>query len=181
MTSAIDEAAVRRWLVDYLVNNNGCSPEHIDRGASMHDLGVGSRDAVVLTGVLSEFLGRPVSPVDFWQYPTVDALAKFLTGGEVEPLAEAVVSREYGSADEPIAVIGLGCRFPGGPGEGNIQGTDAFWEFLSEGRSSVGEVPEQRWAWADDGTPEGGAALAGITRWGSFLRDIDAFDAEFFE
>jgi len=181
MTSAIDEPAVRRWLVDYLVENNGCSPEHIDRGASMHDLGVGSRDAVVLTGVLSEFLGRPVSPVDFWQYPTVDALAKFLTGGEVEPLAEAVVRREYGSDDEPIAVIGLGCRFPGGPGEGNIEGTDAFWEFLTEGRSSVGEVPEQRWTWADDGTPEGGAALAGVTRWGSFLRDIDAFDAEFFE
>ena len=87
MTSAFDEAAVRRWLVDYLVTNNGCSPEHIDRGASMHDLGVGSRDAVVLTGVLSEFLGRTVSPVDFWQYPTVDALAKFLTGGEVEPVA----------------------------------------------------------------------------------------------
>ncbi|MGB0437860.1 MAG: phosphopantetheine-binding protein, partial [Mycobacterium sp.] len=132
MTSAIDEAAVRRWLVDYLVNNNGCSPEHIDRGASMHDLGVGSRDAVVLTGVLSEFLGRPVSPVDFWQYPTVDALAKFLTGGEVEPLAEAVVRREYGSDDEPIAVIGLGCRFPGD--DGNIEGPEAYWEFLSEGR-----------------------------------------------
>nr|MCH9643089.1 type I polyketide synthase [Actinomycetes bacterium] len=181
MTSAIDEAAVRRWLVDYLVNNNGCSPEHIDRGASMHDLGVGSRDAVVLTGVLSEFLGRPVSPVDFWQYPTVDALAKFLTGGEVEPLAEAVVRREYGSDDEPIAVIGLGCRFPGGPGEGNIEGPEAFWDFLTEGRSSVGEVPAERWAWCEDGTPEGGAALAGITRWGSFLRDIDAFDAEFFE
>ena len=87
MTSAVDEAAVRRWLVDYLVTNNGCSPEQIDAGASMHDLGVGSRDAVVLTGVLSEFVGRTVSPVDFWQYPTVDALAKFLTGGEGEPAA----------------------------------------------------------------------------------------------
>ncbi len=42
----------------------------------MHDLGVGSRDAVVLTGELSELLGRTVSPVDFWQYPTVNALAR---------------------------------------------------------------------------------------------------------
>ena len=40
MTSAFDEAAVRRWLTDYLVANNGCSPEQIARGASMHDLGV---------------------------------------------------------------------------------------------------------------------------------------------
>jgi len=79
-------------------------------------------------------------------------------------------------------VIGLGCRFPGGPDvSGNIEGPQAYWEFLTEGGSSVGEVPAERWAWSDDGTPEGVAALAGITRWGSFLRDIDAFDAEFFE
>ncbi|BBY77120.1 phthiocerol/phenolphthiocerol synthesis polyketide synthase type I PpsB [Mycolicibacterium parafortuitum] len=185
MTSALDEAAVRRWLVDYLVTNNGCSPADIERGASMHDLGVGSRDAVVLTGVLSEFLGRPVSPVDFWQYPTVDSLAKFLTGGEVEPVdvggAAGELARPAGM-DEPIAVIGLGCRFPGGPDlDGNIEGPDAYWDFLTEGRSSVREVPEDRWTWLDDGTPEGSAALAATTKWGSYLRDLDAFDAEFFE
>ena len=112
MTSAVDEAAVRRWLVDYLVTNNGCSPEQIDAGASMHDLGVGSRDAVVLTGVLSEFVGRTVSPVDFWQYPTVDALAKFLTGGEVEPATPDAGGERPAALDEPVAVIGLGIRFP---------------------------------------------------------------------
>ncbi|MBB2992923.1 phthiocerol/phenolphthiocerol synthesis type-I polyketide synthase B [Mycolicibacterium iranicum] len=182
MTSAFDEAAVRRWLVDYLVANNGCSPEHIERGASMHDLGVGSRDAVVLTGVLSEFLGRTVSPVDFWQYPTVDSLAKFLTGGDVEPVDPGPDQDRLPTLDEPIAVIGLGCRFPGGPDlDGNIEGPDAYWQFLTEGRSSVREVPGDRWSWFDDGTPEGAAALANTTKWGSFLRDLDAFDAEFFE
>ena len=78
--------------------------------------------------------------------------------------------------DEPIAVIGLGCRFPG-----DIHGPEALWEFLSEGRSAVGEVPPDRWASFDDGSPEGAAALAGTTRWGSFLSEVDAFDAEFFE
>ncbi|MFA7514145.1 MAG: beta-ketoacyl synthase N-terminal-like domain-containing protein, partial [Mycolicibacterium vanbaalenii] len=181
MTSAFDEAAVRRWLVDYLVTNNGCSPEHIERGASMHDLGVGSRDAVVLTGVLSEYLGRAVSPVDFWQYPTVDALAKFLTGGEVEPVDPGPGVRPA-ATNEPIAVIGLGLRLPGGADlDSNIDGPEAFWEFLTEGRSSVREVPEDRWEWCEDGTPEGAAALADTTRWGSFLRDLDAFDAEYFE
>ena len=175
MTSDLDEAALRRWLVDYLVANLGCNPEQIDLGASMHDLGVGSRDAVVLTGELSELLGRTVSPVDFWQYPTIDALAKFLTGGEVEPVAE-VPTGGGGSANEPIAVIGMGCRFPG-----DIHGPDEFWDFLVEGRSAVGEVPPDRWAWSDDGSPEGAAALAGTTRWGSFLSDVDAFDAEYFE
>ncbi|PQP41730.1 type I polyketide synthase [Mycolicibacterium austroafricanum] len=181
MTSAFDEAAVRRWLVDYLITNNGCSPEHIERGASMHDLGVGSRDAVVLTGVLSEYLGRAVSPVDFWQYPTVDALAKFLTGGEVEPVDPGPGVRPA-ATNEPIAVIGLGLRLPGGADlDSNIEGPEAFWEFLTEGRSSVREVPEDRWEWCEDGTPEGAAALADTTRWGSFLRDLDAFDAEYFE
>lgn len=182
MTSAIDEASVRRWLVDYLVTNNGCSPEAIDRGASMHDLGVGSRDAVVLTGVLSEYLGRVVSPVDFWQYPTVDALARFLSGGEVEPVTATSDRERAESLDEPVAVVGLGIKFPGGTDrDGNIEGPDAYWEFLSENRSAVGEVPADRWAHFDDGTPAGAAALAGTTRWGSFLRDVDAFDAEYFE
>ena len=150
MTSAFDEAAVRHWLVDYLVTNIGCNPDQIEVGASMHDLGVGSRDAVVLTGELSELLGRTVSPVEFWQYPTVNALARFLTGGEVEPVADATAGSRGGSMDEPIAVIGLGCRFPG-----DIHGPEALWEFLLEGRSAVGEVPPDRWAWFDDGSPGG--------------------------
>ena len=84
MTAAFDEAALRHWLVDYLVTNIGCSPDEIDFDAPLNDLAVGSSDAVVLSGELSELLGRPVSPVEFWQYPTINALARFLTGSEPE-------------------------------------------------------------------------------------------------
>ncbi|WNG90182.1 type I polyketide synthase [Mycobacterium sp. ITM-2016-00317] len=182
MTSAFDEDAIRNWLVDYLVTNIGCSPDEIDFDAPLNDLAVGSSDAVVLTGELSELLGRAVSPVEFWQYPTINALAKFLTGGEVEAATEAPVVREYSADDEPIAVIGLGCRFPGGADlEGNIAGPDAYWQFLMEGRSAVREVPADRWESFQVNTPEAAAALAGTTRWGAFLRDLDAFDAEYFE
>ncbi|MFW0151011.1 beta-ketoacyl synthase N-terminal-like domain-containing protein [Mycobacterium sp. smrl_JER01] len=182
MTFAFDEDAIRNWLVDYLVTNIGCSPDEIDFDAPLSDLAVGSSDAVVLTGELSELLGRTVSPVEFWQYPTINALAKFLTGGEVDPVAEAVPSRDHGTDDEPIAVIGLGCRFPGGDEvDGNITGPDAYWRFLMEGRSAVRQVPEDRWDSFQINSPEAAAALAGTTRWGSFLRDLDAFDAEFFE
>src|SRR4029077_6168545 len=73
------EAELRHWLVDYLVTTIGCSPETVDPDLSLHELGVGSRDAVVLSGELSELLGRSVSPVEFWQHPTVNALAAFLT------------------------------------------------------------------------------------------------------
>ena len=74
-------------------------------------------------------------------------------------------------------MIGLGCRFPAR----HIEGPDAYWQFLCRGPFSGREVPADRWESFDDGSPEAAAALAGTTRWGSFLRDIDAFDAEFFE
>src|SRR5215208_5120782 len=125
MTSALDEAELRHWLVDYLVTNIGCSPEEIDLDASFNDLGIGSRDSVVLSGELSELLGRPVSPVEFWQQPTINGLARFLTGSDPEPDAGAVVSVDRAAMDEPIAVIGVGCRFPG-----DINGPESLWQFL---------------------------------------------------
>ena len=176
MTSPLDEAALRRWLVDYLITNIGCSPDDIDVRASLKDLGVASRESVVLSGELSELVGRPVSPVEFWQHPTIDDLTRFLTGSELDSNTETVSSQDQHLRDEPVAVIGLGCRFPGG-----IVGPEAFWRFLCDGRSAVGEVPPDRWAGFGDGSAEATAALSGTTRWGSFLADVDAFDAEFFE
>ena len=78
------QAELRHWLVDYLVTNLACSPEEIDLDAPFNELGVGSRDAVVLSGELSEYLGQPVSPVDFWQNPTINALATALLTGDAE-------------------------------------------------------------------------------------------------
>jgi phthiocerol/phenolphthiocerol synthesis type-I polyketide synthase A len=177
----LDEDAVRQWLVDYLVDTIGIAPEDIDCDAPLSDLAVGSADAVVLAGELSELVGRMVSPLEFWQYPTVNLMARFVTGGEVEPVfdASAVAAPAGGAApveNDPIAVIGLGCRLPGG-----VHGPDEFWDFLAEGRSGVREVPAERWEWCEGGSPESAAALAATTRWGGFLDDLAEFDAEFFE
>jgi phthiocerol/phenolphthiocerol synthesis type-I polyketide synthase B len=176
VTAAFDEAELRHWLVDYLVTNIGCSPEEIDFDASLNDLGVGSRDSVVLSGELSELLGRPVSPIEFWQHPTINDLARFLTGAEPDSADEAMVGLDRISMDEPIAVVGVGCRFPG-----EINGADSLWQFLSDGRSSVTEVPPDRWAPFYDASPEAAAALSRTARFGSFLSNIDGFDADFFE
>ena len=176
MTSFGDqEAELRNWLVDYLVTNIGCSPDQIDLNAPLNELGVGSRDAVVLSGELSELLRRPVSPVDFWQNPTVNALAHALVNPDAEPSGGVPGTTACTSLNEPIAVIGLGCRLPG-----DIHGPDALWDFLAAGRSAVGTVPDDRWQAFDDGSPEASAALANTTGWGSFLSDIAGFDAEFF-
>ncbi len=169
------EDSLRRWLVDYLVETLECNREQIDLGASMHDLGVGSRDAVVLTGRLSELLNRPVSPVEFWQYPTVTALARFLTGGDVAPVVPKHVS-SVPTTREPIALIGMGCRFPGG-----VSSLDGLAEFLAAGESGIGQVPPGRWASFEHGAPQDSAVVAATTRWGGYLEDVAAFDAEFFD
>ena len=169
------EDSLRQWLVDYLVGTLECSREQIDVGASMHDLGVGSRDAVVLTGQLSDLLGRPVSPVEFWQYPTVTMLSRFLTGGDVEPVVPEQLSA-MPTTREPIAVIGLGCRFPGG-----VSSLDDLAEFLAAGESGIGEVPAGRWARFEHGSVQDSAVVAATTRWGGYLGDVAAFDAEYFD
>ncbi|GAA1661409.1 hypothetical protein GCM10009733_068920 [Nonomuraea maheshkhaliensis] len=78
------------------------------------------------------------------------------------------------TSTEPVAVIGVGCRFPG------AHGPAAYWELLIGGRDAVGEVPEGRWEAFDDGTARTEAVLGGVTRHGGFLDDVAGFDAEFF-
>ena len=75
---------------------------------------------------------------------------------------------------EPIAIIGIGCRFPG------AQNPQAFWSMMRDGVDGVSEVPESRWNvndYYDSDTTKPGKAN---TRWGGFLTDIDQFDAQFF-
>ena len=173
ISSGDEEPGLRRWLVDHLVTNIGCSSDQIDVDTPFNELGVGSRDGVVLAGELCELLRRPVSPVDIWANPTINTLARALT----HPDMEAARTAEGPSATlaDPIAVIGLGCRLPG-----DVNGPDALWDFLAAGRSAVTTVPDDRWQAFDDGSRQTAEALAATTRWGSFLGDIAGFDADFF-
>ncbi|WP_440099114.1 type I polyketide synthase [Streptosporangium sp. H16] len=79
------------------------------------------------------------------------------------------------TAHEPIAVIGLGCRFAAG-----IDSPAAFWRFLLDEGDAVGEVPAGRWARYADRGPEDAAVLRRTTARGCFLSDISGFDSEFF-
>lgn len=76
---------------------------------------------------------------------------------------------------EPIAIVGMGMRFPGG-----AVGARSFWQLLSDGTDAIREVPADRWPAADlyDDDPDTPGRMN--TRWGGFLDDIDAFDAQFF-
>src|ERR1700731_3614741 len=77
---------------------------------------------------------------------------------------------------EPIAVIGLGCRFPGGVTDG-----ESFWRLLRDGVDAVGEVPAERWRVDDYYSPDVQAPGKIYTRCGAFLTGVDQFDAAFFE
>src|SRR5262245_46031699 len=130
MTTNLGAAELRHWLVDYLITNVGLDADDIDVDLPLNELGMRSRDAVVLSGELSELLDRPVSPIEFWQHPTINALTRFLTTFEPDLVADAAAtSSERPSLDASIAVIGLGCRFPGG-----INSPDQLWDFISDCR-----------------------------------------------
>ncbi|MEU3168900.1 acyltransferase domain-containing protein [Streptosporangium sp. NPDC006930] len=79
------------------------------------------------------------------------------------------------AAHQPLAVIGIGCRFPG-----DVNSPDAFWDLLTRGETTVGEVPEGRWDAYGDLGPEFETMLRRVIRAGNFLSGIDGFDAEFF-
>ncbi|MDF0529305.1 beta-ketoacyl synthase N-terminal-like domain-containing protein, partial [Tsukamurella sp. 8J] len=176
MTAVAGEDALRRWLTDYLVDVVGADPEDLDLDAPVRDLGLGSTDAVVLSGELSELLGRTVSPAELFENPTVNGLASALSSPPAPDGVGHVRLAQHASADEAVAIVGLGCRFPGG-----ADGPDAYWDLLTSGRVAVGEVPDGRWEPFVADTPESAGALAATTRHGAFLDDIAGFDAEHFD
>ncbi|WP_283133039.1 type I polyketide synthase [Rhizohabitans arisaemae] len=77
---------------------------------------------------------------------------------------------------EPIAIIGMACRFAGG-----IDSPEKFWTLLREGADTIGELPEGRWDWYAMQSRENAAALRDVTKRGAFLDDIKGFDAAFFD
>lgn len=76
---------------------------------------------------------------------------------------------------EPIAIIGIGCRLPGG-----ANSAQAFWQLLREGRSAISEVPAERWDLTTHFDPDPQTPLHQHVRHGGFVDGIDQFDPAFF-
>ena len=75
---------------------------------------------------------------------------------------------------EPIAIIGIGCRFPG------ANNPESFWQVLSDGVDTITEVPSERWDIDAFYDPKPDTPGKMITRWGGFITQIDQFDSSFF-
>lgn len=87
---------------------------------------------------------------------------------------EAKLRSMEGAGREPIAVVGLACRFPGAPD------AEAYWRLLVLGTDAIVDVPADRWDADALYDPDPDAAGKVATRWGGFLPEIDRFDAAFF-
>jgi acyl transferase domain-containing protein/acyl-CoA synthetase (AMP-forming)/AMP-acid ligase II/acyl carrier protein len=149
---------IRKWLVTRLAARRGCAPSAIDPRASMAQFGLDSITAVELSDELERALGRPVPATAFYDFPTIDALADHLAGAALD--SDAANNNER-SAARAIAVIGIGCRFPG------ADSPEQFWRLLERGVDAVGPLTI-------------GRAGKGANAPGGYLDQVDRFDAEFF-
>lgn len=91
--------------------------------------------------------------------------------GQVEGEQERARAR-----NEPIAIVGMSCRFPGGSSD-----PESYWRLLCDGVDAVSEVPPGRWNTDAVYDPDPEALGKTYTRFGAFLRDIDLFDPVFFD
>ncbi len=151
-------------------------PRAIDPRERFHRYGLDSLGAMRLIADLSQHLGRTLPPMLVWEFPTPRALAKHLTEdtASASPRSSIPPPPNVTDASEPVAIVGLACRFPKAPNP------DAFWQLLRDGVDAITEVPRDRWDAATLYDPDGTSAGKINTRWGGFLDRVDQFDPQFF-
>jgi acyl transferase domain-containing protein/acyl-CoA synthetase (AMP-forming)/AMP-acid ligase II/acyl carrier protein len=162
---------IQRWLIARVSQSLQVLPEAIDIQHPLAEYGLSSMVAIRLAGEAQEWLGSKVSPTLLYDYPTIERLAQQLTQ-ETATLAPTpytpIVQRDA------IAIIGLGCRFPG------ANDPDAFWTLLKNGVDAITEIPNSRWSINTLYDQQPATPGKMNTRWGGFLEQVDGFDADFF-
>ncbi|WP_433336510.1 SDR family NAD(P)-dependent oxidoreductase [Spirillospora sp. CA-294931] len=142
---------------------------HRDAGAidpedSFTELGFDSLTGVELRNRLASATGRRLPASLVFDHPTPDALAAHLLGDDAE---EATAETAPRPADDPIAIVGIGCRFPGG-----VTTPEQLWDLVASGTDAITDFPADR-GWELD------EPLA--TARGGFLDDASGFDPAFFK
>lgn len=163
--------AIQDWLVAQLSRVLQVEPQAIDIREPFTNYGLTSVDAVGLSGDLEEWLGLSLSPTLAYDYPTIETLARHLAG-ERDALESIRMNRE--TETEPIAIVGIGCRFPG------AKDPEAFWQLLRDGVDAITETPADRWDINAFYDPDPDVPGKMNTRWGGFLERVDQFDPHFF-
>jgi acyl transferase domain-containing protein/acyl carrier protein len=168
------QQAIQAWLVSRLSALLRIDASLIDIREPFASYGMGSTEAVSLSGELADWLGRSVSADLAYEFPTVESLAQHLAGNPGASETSASPTNSGDTDTDRIAIIGIGCRVAG------ANSPQAFWKLLSEGVDAITEVPAQRFkvdAYYDSDPASPGKIN---TRWGGFIDNVDRFDSHFF-
>jgi len=163
----------------------------IGRRQPLFDLGLDSLMAVEVKNRLESSLQTSLRSTLLFDYPTLEALLEYLANDvipiefsseldeaekKVELDKEEITGEPVSQlSNEPIAIIGMSCRFPGG-----VDSPEAFWQLLNDGVDAITEVPLERWNIEHYYDPNPDAPGKVSSRDGGFLSDIARFDAPFF-
>ncbi|MFK0113047.1 beta-ketoacyl synthase N-terminal-like domain-containing protein [Streptomyces sp. NPDC091217] len=170
-------AELRRLVVDRIAHWSGLPAEDIVGDRPLAELGMSSRDAVAVAGELAGVLGRELPATLWWEATTVDGLIALLDdrdlhgeGGRTLP-RPVRAARTTSADEEPVAVIGVGCRLPGG-----VRGPADYWRLLVEGTDAIVRVSEERLRGFGPRVP------SDANPWGGYVDDatLTGFDSDFF-
>uniref|UniRef100_UPI000B0632AE type I polyketide synthase n=1 Tax=Microtetraspora niveoalba TaxID=46175 RepID=UPI000B0632AE len=137
---------------------------------AFRDLGFDSLTAVELRNLLVAETGLRLPATLVFDHPNPAALAEYLLGemfGTTGPVATPIGASAAAGGDEPIAIIGMSCRYPGG-----VRTAEQLWELVVAGRDGISAFPTDR-GWPDD-------ADGAYTRQGGFVDGVAEFDAGLF-
>jgi acyl transferase domain-containing protein len=152
-------------------------PDLIDLQQGFFEMGMSSIQAVELVEKLQTSLDRLLPQTLPFDYPSVEKLAGFLS----EPSSLTVLgvkprsAIDHQSHSERIAIVGIGCRFPG-----NATNPAAFWDLLRLGQDAIAKIPSDRWELEKIYGPGYDAGNFSHILRGGFLDKIQEFDCAFF-